>query len=156
MYHRLVNGNQQDSYRYDKNQNSKNKNKEDEEETCGLNDNPVRIVNEEDLSCVKRITKKALSNNDVKKDYERIKTRLKNGVHPMDVSKKSTSLGEDFYLIKGSEGRYVVEYKGGDVINILGIADRGNQKNVKSWKKAMKDLYDIELKYTNNILNFLK
>lgn len=129
-------------------QNRKNKNKDDEIETCDLE---VRTVNEENLSysSVKRITKTALMNNDVKKDYQRIKTRLENGVHPKDInSKKSGSLGNNFYLIKGSEGRYVVEYKGDDVVNVVGIADRGNKKNIKSLKKAMKDLYGINLKYT--------
>lgn len=99
------------------------------------------MVNEESLSCVKQITKSALSNERVKKEYAKLKTRLENGVHPMDASKNSTGLGDNYFLIKGnSGGRYVVEYQGDGVVNILGIADRGNKKNIQNWRKAMKNL----------------
>ena len=128
-------------YRYDKNQ--------DDEEQYDLSDKPVLMVNEESLSCVEGITKTALLNADVKKEYAQLKTRLENGVHPMDASKNSTGLGGDYILIKGNRrGRYLVEYQGDGVVNILGIADRGNKKNIKSWKKSMKNLYGVELKYT--------
>ena len=66
----------------------------------------------------------------------------------MDASKRSTGLGGGYFLIKKSQGRYVVEYQGDGVVHILGIANRGNKKNIQSWKKSMKNLYGIELKYT--------
>ena len=51
-------------------------------------------------------------------------------------------------VIKGnSGGRYLVEYQDDGVVNILGVADRGNKKNIQGWRKAMKNLYGVELKY---------
>jgi hypothetical protein len=60
---------------------------------------------------VKRIANRTLSNKYVKREYEQIKTCLKNGINLMEASKKSTALGRDFYLIKGKENQYVVENK---------------------------------------------
>ncbi|HEY9703680.1 MAG TPA: hypothetical protein V6C58_14630 [Allocoleopsis sp.] len=68
----------------------------------------------------------------------------------MDISKNSTGSGKDFFLIKGGNGRYLVEYKKqGDayLAKIVGIADRGNLQNMKKLEKAMLELYGVNLQY---------
>jgi hypothetical protein len=49
-------------------------------------------------------------------------------------------------LIKGDEGRYLVEVSG-DQVKVLGMCARGNNKNVKSFKKVMNEMYGVNLKY---------
>lgn len=88
----------------------------------------------------------------MRKEYPRIKKRLQDGIHPLDISKKSTGTGKNYFLIKAGNGRYVVEYLETDnsrIVNILGIGDRSNSANMKALKKAMKTYYDIDLQYTN-------
>lgn len=136
-----------ESYRYDKNQEKK---KKKDEEQCL--ETPV-IVSEDGLESVtgvKKIAKKAFKNKDVKKEYSRIKKRLEAGVHPLDINKKSTGRGKNIYLLKGGEGRYVVEYLETDdarVVNILGVADRNNQATLDSLEKAMLTNYGIVINY---------
>ena len=68
----------------------------------------------------------------------------------MDINKKSTGRGKNIYLLKGSEGRYVVEYLATDdvrVVNILGVADRNNQATLDSLEKAMLTNYGIVINY---------
>ena len=48
---------------------------------------------------------KAFLNKKVKEGYPRIKKRLEDGIHPLDVSKKSTGLGKEYFLIKSGKGR---------------------------------------------------
>ena len=57
---------------------------------------------------------------------------------------------QGFFLIKGGNGRYVVEYKKqGDAYQakIVEVADRGNKKNLTKLENAMLELYDIHLQY---------
>jgi len=43
----------------------------------------------------------------------------------------------DCYLVKVS----------GDKVKVLGMADRGNKKNINSFKNLMKKMYGVDLKY---------
>ena len=49
-------------------------------------------------------------------------------------------------LIKGNEGRYLVEISG-DQVNVLGIYARVNKKNVKSFENLMNRMYGVNLQY---------
>lgn len=49
-------------------------------------------------------------------------------------------------LIKGDEGRYLVEVSSGQV-KVLGMCARGNKKNVNSFKTLMNEMYGMDLKY---------
>ena len=88
----------------------------------------------------------ALNNQDVKNEYERIKKRLEEGINPVDIGRKSTPVASNKVLIKGDEGRYLVEVSGGQV-KVLGMCARGNKKNVNSFKTLMNEMYDVDLKY---------
>ena len=88
----------------------------------------------------------ALNNQDVKNEYERIKKRLEEGINPVDIGKKSTPVASNKVLIKGDEGRYLIEVSG-DQVNVLGICARGNNKNVKRFRNLMNEMYGVNLQY---------
>ena len=82
----------------------------------------------------------------VKNEYTRIKKRLEEGINPVDIGKRSTPVASNKVLIKGDEGRYLVEISG-DQVYVLGICVRGNKKNVKSFEKLMNEMYGVNLQY---------
>ena len=139
---------------YDKNQEKKKK----KEDQCIKT--PVTVY-EDSLKTVKplqRIVKTALQNDRVKKDYPKIKKRLEDGIHPLDITKKSTGVKcgtpgkKNYYIIKIGCARYVVEYivtEDSRVVNILGIGARGNGSNMKSLKNALSKEYNLVLKYSD-------
>jgi hypothetical protein len=145
-------------YTYNPNGSSKNK---DEEETCSISDelknkadidensqDAARTVTEklDESNAVKKLVKTALKNQDVKNEYVRIKKRLEEGINPIDIGKKSTPVASNKVLIKGDEGRYLVEVSGNQV-NVLGICARGNSKNVKTFESLMNEMYGVNLQY---------
>jgi len=67
---------------------------------------------------------KSLTNQVVKNEYNRIKKRLVEGIHPMDINKKSVAVSNNKVLIKGAAGRYVVQVSDTHV-DILGLSYRG-------------------------------
>ena len=85
---------------------------------------------------VKKLVKKALNNQDVKKEYNREK-----GVDPIDIGKKSISLPGNKVLIKAGHGRYLVEVFQ-DKVDVLGIGDRGNNGNMEIFQDLMNEIYD--------------
>ena len=88
----------------------------------------------------------ALKDQDVKNEYSRIKTRLEEGINPVDIGKSTAAVAKDKVLIKGNEGRYLVEVSGSQ-IKVLGMCFRGNKKNVKSFKNLMNEMYGVNLQY---------
>lgn len=99
-----------------------------------------------DSKAVQKLTKRALKNQRVKKEYEGIKQRLSEGANPIDIGKKSTNLPGNKVLIKGSHGRYLVE-NSGDQVNVLGIGARGDNQNIKTFEALMNKMYDLNLQY---------
>ncbi len=82
----------------------------------------------------------------VKNEYTRIKKRLQEGINPIAIGQKSTPVASNKMLIKGDEGRYLVEVSENQV-NILGIRARGSSKNVKKCKNLMNEMYGVNLQY---------
>lgn len=102
------------------------------------------VVNEEKLSentNGKKMVKKALRNQDVRKEYGRIKRRLEKGVDLKEITKKCPQAKNGIYLIKGDDGRYLFEFKGNDAIDILGIGYRGDTKNMNQFENLMNQMY---------------
>ena len=92
-----------------------------------------------------------------RKDYPKIKKRLEDGIHPLDISQKSTGVKcstpgkKNYYIIKTGCARYVVEYlvtEDSRVVNILGIGARGNGSNMKSLKNALRHAPTFGPKHT--------
>ena len=134
-------------YRYDKNQEKKKKGDEDQ---CV--ETPVTVYEDslQSVRGVKSITKTAFNNKKVKEEYLRHKKRLEAGIHPMDINKKTTGRGKNIYLLKGGKGRYIIEYietNDSRVVNILGIGDRSNNRNMNALEKAMLTNYGIVINY---------
>ena len=88
----------------------------------------------------------ALKNQDVKNEYNRVKKRLEGGVNPVNIGKKSTPVAKNIVLIKGDHGRYLVRVSG-DKVEVLGMAARGNTKNINRFKTLIKKMYGVDLKY---------
>ena len=127
------------------------KKKKLEEEVCSISDQPqnaARTVTEklDKSNAVKKLVKTALKDQDVLNEYTRIKKRLQEGINPVDIGKKSTPVASNKVLIKGDEGRYLVEVFENQV-NVLGICARGNKKNVKSFENLMNGMYGVNLQY---------
>ena len=87
-----------------------------------------------------------MKNQDVKNEYGRIKNRLEEGINPVEIGKKSTLVASNKVLIKGDEGRYLVEVSE-DQIKVLKMCARGNNKNVNNFKSLMNKMYGVNLKY---------
>jgi hypothetical protein len=68
------------------------------------------------------------------------------GVNPIDIGKKSTRISGNKVLIKGAKGRYVVEL-GENQVQVLGIGDRANDKNMEAFKNVMNKKYGLKLQY---------
>ena len=127
------------------------KKKKLEEEVCSISDQPqnaARTVTEklDKSNAVKKLVKTALKDQDVLNEYTRIKKRLQEGINPVDIGKRSTPVASNQVLIKGDEGRYLVEVFENQV-NVLGICARGNKKNVKSFENLMNGMYGVNLQY---------
>jgi hypothetical protein len=135
------------TFEYDYRSNNPKKKKKLSEQ-CDLDENAARTVTEklDESNAVKKLVKTALKNQDVKNEYGRIKKRLEEGINPVDIGKKSTPVASNKVLIKGDEGRYLVEVSGNQV-NVLGICARGNRKNVKSFENLMNEMYGVNLQY---------
>ncbi len=128
------------NYRYDPNLFKNKKNNEE----CELEEKVQEKFDES--NAVIKLVDTALKNQDVKNEYDRIEKRLEEGINPVDIGKKFTPVASNKVLIKGDEGRYLVEVSGKQ-IKVLGICDRGNAKNVNSFKNLMNKMYGINLKY---------
>jgi hypothetical protein len=135
------------------------KKKKLEEETCSISDelqadidensqDAARTVTEklDESNAVKKLVKTALKNQNVRNEYVRIKKRLEEGINPVDIGKKSGPVASNKVLIKGDEGRYLVEVSGNQV-NVLGICARGNRKNIKTFERLMNEMYDVNIQY---------
>jgi hypothetical protein len=138
-----------DDYRYSRDD-FKKKDKFDDQD-CSISDQPKKsdrtVIEKLNKSrAVKDLGEKALENQNVQREYTRIKKPLEEGINPVDRSKESAAVASDKVLIKGKNGRYLVEVVGKQV-NVLGICDRGNRKNIKTFEKLMNKLYNVKLQY---------
>ena len=87
-----------------------------------------------------------MKDQDVKNEYTRIKKRLEEGINPVDIGKKLTAVASNKVLIKGNQGRYLVEVSKNQV-NVLGICARVNRKNLKNFENLMNGMYGVNLQY---------
>ena len=91
---------------------------------------------------VTNLAKKALKNQDVKKEYGRIEE----GIHLVNIGKKSTFVNANKVLIKSGEGRYLVEVRDTHV-DILGFVFHGNTRAINTFENLMNELYNVDLQY---------
>ena len=98
-----------------------------------------------ETKAVKKLCKASLKNPRVKKEYKAVKDLLKKGVHPINLSEKSTYVSPTKVLVKKPEGRYLVEVSDTSA-EIVGVSSRTNNKCMSRFKKLMNELYNLDLK----------
>jgi len=109
-------------------------------------DAPRKINEKFKSKAVKKLVKKALNNQDVKKESDRIKKRIEEGGNPINIGDKSILLTSNKVLIKASHGRYVVEvFK--DQVDVLGVGARANNRNMQTLQDLINEMYDLNLQY---------
>lgn len=108
--------------------------------------NTPRSVSENfETNAVKKLCKASLKNPRVKKKYKAVKDFLKQGVHPINLSEKSTYVSPTKVLVKKPEGRYLVEVSDTSA-DIVGVSSRTNNKCMSRFKTLMNELYNLDLK----------
>lgn len=95
-------------------------------------------------SSLKKVTKRALGNQDVKREYTRILKRIGEGVDPMDIGRSSTDLGDSLTYVRGRHGRYIIKDDNG-IKDVVGIAYRGSRNDMKTLAKEMNKLYNVNI-----------
>jgi len=107
---------------------------------------PCEVTKQFEASAISKLANKLLKTPALKTEYERVKTAIKEGIHPVNIGSKSTFVSANKVLIKCPKGRYLVE-----VVNtkadILGISLRSNAKFMKWFEKWMNVIYDVDIKY---------
>jgi hypothetical protein len=119
------------------------KNKNKSEDQCAI-DQPQVNESFKSNSSLKKVTKRALGNQDVKREYERIQKRIGEGVDPMDIGRSSTDLGDGLTYIRGRHGRYIIKNDNG-VKDVVGIAYRGSRNDMKTLAKEMNKSYNVNI-----------
>ena len=108
--------------------------------------NMPRSVSENlETKAVKKLYKISLKNPRLKKEYKAVKDLLKEGVHPVNLSKKSAYVSPTKVLVKKPEGRYLVDVSDTNA-EIVGVSSRTNEKCMSKFETLMNELYNLDLK----------
>ena len=108
--------------------------------------NMPRSVSEKfEKKAVRKVAKTSLKNPRVKSEYKTVQGQLEDGIHPVNLSEKSTFVSSTKVLVKKNEGRYLVDVSDTHA-DILGLSSRTNQVCMRKFEKLMNELYDLNLK----------
>ena len=118
-------------------------NKKKSKDQCPI-DQPEVNESFKSNSSLKKVNKRALENQDVKREYTRILKRIGEGVDPMDIGRSSTDLGDAMTYVRGRHGRYIIKNDNG-VKDVVGIAYRGSRNDMKTLAKEMNKLYNVNI-----------
>lgn len=91
---------------------------------------------------IRKLVKRALSNQDVKREYNSFIAKLKAGYRPEQIGGVRTV--KNLFLLKGSNARILVEVSE-NKITILGVGYRGN---IDDFKQTMNNQYNANIKYS--------
>jgi hypothetical protein len=133
----------QESKNYDYRSNDP-QNKKKSKDQCPI-DQPELNESFKSNSSLKKVTKRALRNQHVKREYTRMLKRIGEGVDPMDIGQNSTNLGGGLVYVRGRHGRYTIKTNNG-VKDVVGIAYRGSRNDMKTLAKEMKKSYNVNIK----------
>ncbi len=106
---------------------------------------PRSLYERFESNAVSKLAKNSLKDPTMKKEYTRIKKSLNDGIHPVNIGKKSTFVSADTVLIKAAKGRYLAKVSDTHV-DILGFVSRSSDKSVKSFENLMNTMYNLDLK----------
>ena len=108
--------------------------------------NMPRSVSESfQTKAVKKLSKTSLKNPRLQKEYKSVKNLIREGVHPTNLSEKSTYVSSTKVLVKKPEGRYLIEVSDTSA-EIVGLSSRSNEKCMSKFKTLMNQLYDLDIK----------
>jgi len=93
---------------------------------------------------LKKVTKRALENQDVNREYTRTLNRIGEGVDPIDIGNGSTDLGDNLIYVRGRHGRSIVKDDNG-VKDIVEIVYRGSKNDMKTRAKEMNKSYNVNI-----------
>ena len=108
-------------------------------------DMPRSVSENFETKAVKKLCKASLKNPRMKNEYKAVKDLLEQGVHPINLSRKSTYVSPTKVLIKKPEGRYLVEVSDTSA-EIVGVSSRTSEKCMSRFKTLMNELYNLDLK----------
>ena len=108
--------------------------------------NMPRSVSEKfETKSVKKLANKSLKDPRVKREYKSVKNQLEDGIHPVNLSERSTFVSSTKVLVKKNEARYIVDVSD-TYAYILGLGSRTNQGCIERSGKLMNELYDLNLR----------
>ena len=108
--------------------------------------NMPRSVSENfQIKAVKKLSKTCLKNPRLQKEYQSVKKLLREGVHPVNLSEKSTYVSSTKVLVKKPEGRYLIKVSDTSA-EIVGVSSRSNEKCMSKFKTLMNQLYNLDIK----------
>ena len=112
--------------------------------------NTPRSVSENfETNTVRRLARQTLRSQDIKREYRTIKEQIKQGIHPVNLSSKSTFVSPTKVLIKKPKGRYLVEVTDTHV-EIVGMSKRGDDQGLAQFQRSMNELYDLKITSYDN------
>lgn len=80
-----------------------------------------------------------------KREYRLVKSQLEVGIHPVNLSERSTFVSSTENNSKKNRGRCIVDVSDTHA-DILGLSSRTNQGCIERFEKLMNELYDLNLK----------
>lgn len=94
---------------------------------------------------VKKVYETSLKNPKFQKEYKAVKDLFKEGVHPINIGKKSAYISSTKVLVKKPEGRYFLDVSDTEAV-IVGVSVRTNKKCIAKFETLMNQLYNLDLK----------
>lgn len=118
-------------------------NKKKSKDQCPIDPPEVNESFKSDSS-LKKVNKRVLGNQDVKREYRRSLKRIGEGVDLVDIGRSSTDLGDRLMYVLGRHGHYIIKNDNG-VKDIVGITYRGSRNDMKTLAKEMNKLYNVNI-----------
>ena len=106
---------------------------------------PLSVSENFETNAVKNLSKASLKNPRVKKEYKAVKDLLEQGIHPINLSEKSTYVSPTKVLVKKSEGRYLVDVSDTHA-EIVGVSARTNKESMSKFGRLMNEMYKLDIK----------
>lgn len=98
-----------------------------------------------DSNTAAKLAKNALKDPILKKEYAKIKNSLNEGIHPINIGKKSAFVSADKVLIKAAKGRYLAKVSDTHV-EIIGFVSRSSDNAMRNFANLMNKMYNLDLK----------
>lgn len=92
-----------------------------------------------------KLSKDSLKNQRMKKEYQAVKDQLEQGIHPVDIGRKSAYADATKVLVKKKEGRYMIDVSDTSA-EIIGISVRSNPNLMANFERLMNEIHGLDIK----------